>query len=105
MRASDTDALICDMAQYYGIHDMSQYRISYIAILACGLPAEARSIRIMTDQKFDIDTYLLGAVADGINTWIWMNTKDGRDGINRPKKKKQRDSRLQKNLRQREIEL
>jgi len=42
MLAIDEDALICDMAQVYHVTDIRALPVKTLAVLACGLPADAR---------------------------------------------------------------
>lgn len=75
MRAVCHDALICDFAQYYHIYDLSPVRISTAAVLACGLPAESRTIRKLSGQKLTLDTYLRAGILDCMQTMNYLFLK------------------------------
>ncbi len=66
MRAVGEAALICDFAQFYHIYDLDQFPLKRQAILACGLPEDARIIRKIIKQKVPTNTLLLMAVIDSI---------------------------------------
>ena len=83
MRVIDEDALICDLAQYYNVHNYREYDIQHIAILACGLPIESRIIKKISGQNFGIDTILLAGIVDRLSELIWLQTR--RRASNRPK--------------------
>lgn len=85
MLALDKDALECDLAQFYGIYDMTQIDPRLIINLACGLPAESRMIRKISKTTFDMKTMLMASIADYLATLVWFKTKDGQKGRNRPK--------------------
>lgn len=64
MRVFCKDALICDFAQYYHIYDLYSMDVQTAAILACGLPPESRTMRQISDQKYDVDTLLRMRILD-----------------------------------------
>ena len=84
MAAKDEDALICDFAQYYRIMDFRALKPSYAAVLAVGLPEEARIKKKLHDQRYDLKTMLLARIADYLAIDVWFQTKDGHRGRNRP---------------------
>ena len=85
MAAKDEDAMVCDFAQYYGIHDYRAFKPSYAAVLAAGLPEGARIKKLINNQRFDIQTMLLAHIVDYVALDVWFQTKDGHKGRNRPK--------------------
>ena len=85
MAAKDEDALICDFAQYYGVHDYRGLKASHAAVLAVGLPEESRIKKRINEQRFDTQTLLLANIVDYLALDIWMKTADGHKGKNRPK--------------------
>ena len=85
MAALDNDALVCDFAQYYGIRNYRELELPYAAVLASGLPVDARIMRVITGQKFDVKTMLLANLVDYMALDVWMQTKDGHKNRNRPK--------------------
>jgi len=55
MRAICKDALICDFAEYYHLYDLHSVDLRTASVLACGLPADSRSIRKITGQKYSLE--------------------------------------------------
>lgn len=72
MRAVDEAALICDFAEFYHIYDWNQFPLKRQAILACGLPEQARIIRKLTQQKAPLETVLLMAAVDSIREFEYQ---------------------------------
>lgn len=68
MRAICEDALICDFAQFYHVHDLNQVSIRTGAVLACGLPAESRTVRELTGQKYTTETILKMGILDTLRS-------------------------------------
>lgn len=79
------DELECDMAQFYGIHDYKNFKLSHISVLACGLPEQSRIIKKLTDKPYETDTYLLAHIVDRLSLIWWSKTTDAQENINRPK--------------------
>ena len=95
------DALICDLAETYHIYDWRQFKISYIATLACGLGANSRIYAKLSGAKVAPDILLLASAVDRLSLLVWAQTKDAQKGKNKPKmivdqiyKKDQTDSDL-----------
>lgn len=84
MVAADEDALICDFAETYHIYNWRGLSARYAAVLACGLRDDSRIKMIMREQKVTTEMMLNAAKVDALNTLIWMQTKDGAKGRNRP---------------------
>ncbi len=85
MIARNEDALVCDLAETYHIYDYKKLPVKQAAVFAVGLPQESRIKMEMTGQKFTAETLLLAGIADSLNILVWMKTKDGKSGRNRPK--------------------
>lgn len=85
MRASDEDALICDMAEYYHVLNVEALPVDLYATLAAGLPAESRIMRKITKRKLTLQEELLAASLDALNFLCWAKSKDGQKNRNRPK--------------------
>lgn len=81
----DEDALICDLAETYNIHDWRQYPVIHIATLAMGLRDDSRIMQKLNEYDMDMEQSLLAMIVDGINTLCWMQSRDGQKGKNRPK--------------------
>ena len=69
------DALICDFAQYYHIHDMDKLAISRAAVLACGLPMESRTMMKLSGQKYKAETGLMMGIFDILKNIEWLYKK------------------------------
>lgn len=86
MLISEEDAFICDLAEYYHVHDMESYSVNHIAILLTGLREDSRTIMRLTDRKIPLDLMVGVLSYDTLNLLLWSKTKDGHEGINRPKR-------------------
>ena len=84
MIREDEHALMCDMAQTYGIYDYKQLPAMQAAIFAVGLPNNSRIKRKLAGQSVPFETLLLACIADSLRTLVWFQTKDGQRGMNRP---------------------
>ena len=81
----DRDALICDLAETYHIYDYRAFPPHYIAILAVGLRDDSRIKMKISEQRLTLDQVLLASTYDKIAQLVWLNSKDGSEGRNRPK--------------------
>lgn len=86
MVATDEDALICDMAETYGIFDMWSLPAQLVATLAIGLRDTSRIRAKMIGIEKPFDEFLLAAIYDRINWLCWTKTEDGVKGINIPRR-------------------
>ena len=82
--ALDRGALICDLAETYGIYDMRALPVETLAVLASGLRENSRIKMKMAGAKAGRDTMLLVAAVDRLSWLCWAKTQDGRKGRNRP---------------------
>lgn len=78
------DALICDLAETYQIHDYKQLPPSKIAVFSVGLRDDSRIKMKLNDRKIPLNSILLAGVNDTLNLLLWTKTKDGQKGKNRP---------------------
>lgn len=85
MIASSEDALVCDMAETYGILDYRALPLPLAATLAAGLRETSRSKMKLSGATAAPDTLLLAAATDWLATLVWMQSEDGRKRRNRPK--------------------
>lgn len=83
--ATDEDALICDLAETYHIYDYKSLPLSRVAIFAVGLRNDSRIKMKINGMKYPIETLLLASAIDRLSLLVWMNSKDGANGVNRPK--------------------
>lgn len=84
MVALDEDALICDLAETYGIFDYRSLPAQLVATFAVGLRDNSRIKTKMNGMERPFDEYMLAAIYDGINWLCWSKTKDGQKGRNMP---------------------
>lgn len=81
----DEDALICDLAETYGIHDYRSYPLGYIATLAHGLRDSSRIKMKLEGQELNLELLLLAGIHDRLTLLLYSNTEDARKGKNYPK--------------------
>ncbi|CAM1666387.1 DUF5361 domain-containing protein [Streptococcus mitis] len=80
----DEDALICDLAETYQIYDYKQLPLNQVAVFAYGLRDDSRIKQIMSDQIVSLEITLLANIVDRLSISLWLQTKDGQKGVNRP---------------------
>lgn len=80
----DEDALICDMAETYGIFDMYSMPAQLVATLAVGLRDDSRIKIKMSGMKMEFQKYILAALFDKVNWLCWTKTKDATHGAHVP---------------------
>lgn len=82
--------LRADFQQYYGlcIDDMGRtFSVRHAGELAVMLPRESRvAAAIDPANCFGVAELLATTIANGVNDLVWLNTKDGQKGVNRPKR-------------------
>ena len=84
MLAADEDALICDLAETYGIFDYRALPVPLLATLAVGLRDNSRIKMRLCGSAVAQDTMLLAAAVDKLTFLAWAKTKDAQSGRNRP---------------------
>ena len=84
MIALDEDALICDLAETYQIYDYKQLPLTQVAVFAYGLRDDSRIKQLMSNQIVPLETTLLASIVDRLSLSLWLQTKDGQKGVNRP---------------------
>lgn len=85
MIARDESALMCDLAETYRIYDYKSLPLSRVAIFAVGLRDDSRIKMKISGMKYPTETLLLASAVDRLSLLAWMNSKDGTNGVNRPK--------------------
>ena len=88
MRASesfDEDALFCDLAQYYGIFDISCFSLEKQAVLVFGLPEDSRTMRQLAGRSVTTDTLLLAGILDQLRMQAWSRSKAAKNHTGKPK--------------------
>ena len=81
---TDEDALICDLAETYGVLDMWSLPVLTVATLSIGLKGDSRIMRKMAGQAVDDKIMLLAGILDRLSFLAWTKTKDAQSGRNRP---------------------
>lgn len=84
MVALDEDALICDLAETYGVFDYRALPLQTVATLGIGLNYNSRIKQKMAGIVVPFDTFLLAQAVDNLALLCWLNSKDGAKGTNRP---------------------
>lgn len=84
MISLDEDALVCDLAETYHIYDYKQLPLNQVAVFAYGLRDDSRIKQIMSDQIVPLEITLLASIVDRLSLSLWLQTKDGQKGVNRP---------------------
>ena len=84
MIRTDETALICDMAETYGVLDWRALPLKTAAALACGLRDDSRIKMKISGLPADRMTLLAAIIADRLTFLAWAKTKDGAKNRNRP---------------------
>lgn len=78
------DELICDLAETYGIYEYRAHSPLYIGTLAAGLRDDSRIKMQMSGEKITISQLLAAMTVDKLANLVWMQSKDGVKGRNKP---------------------
>ena len=81
----DEGALTCDFAETYHVLSWRALPASTAAALAMGLGPDSRIVQKISGAPAPVNTLLLAMIADALHVLVWMQTKDGRKGRNRPR--------------------
>ncbi|MBR4291677.1 MAG: hypothetical protein IKT52_13735 [Oscillospiraceae bacterium] len=81
----DRDAVICDLAETYGIFNYQALPVKLLATLVVGLREDSRIMRKISGVKISRGEMLLAAVVDRLSTITWMLSDSGTNGANRPR--------------------
>ena len=85
MITTDKNALICDLAETYGIYDYKALPVETLAVLCVGLRDNSRIKMKLSGAKVNPDLLLLAEAVDRLGLLVWSKTKDAQSGRNRPK--------------------
>lgn len=85
MLETDEDALICDLAEAYGIFDYESLPLQTVATLSIGLRGDSRIKMKMIGAELTRSELLQTVIADYLALILWSKTKDGQKGRNKPK--------------------
>ena len=80
----DETALICDFAETYHIYDWRRLPLQTAASLASGLRLDSRIMMRRSGMTIPLNTLLLATAVDRLGLLLWLQTKDGSKGRNRP---------------------
>lgn len=84
MVALDEDALVCDLAETYGIYDYRSLPADVVATFAVGLRDDARIKIKMSGMERPFNDYILAAIYDRLNWLCWSRSKNGLNGVDMP---------------------
>lgn len=82
---ADKSALICDLAETYGIFDYRALPVTLLATLSVGLRDNSRIKMHLAGVKVSRMEILAAATLDRLSMLVWLHSEDGRNGTNRPK--------------------
>lgn len=85
MISANQDALICDLAETYGIYDYRTLPATKLAAFAVGLRDNSRIKMHLSGSKLMPSDMLLAAMVDRLSLLLWMLSAEGKTGENRPK--------------------
>ena len=80
----DRDAVICDLAETYGIFNYRALPVSLLATLAVGLRENSRIKMKLSGVRIPRADIFLAAAVDRLSIIAWMLSEDGANGTNRP---------------------
>ncbi len=81
----DEDALVCDLAETYGVYDWRALPVKTVATLSAGLRPDSRIMMKMSGAKVSMRDMLLMGIFDNTSLLFWSKTKDAENGRNKPK--------------------
>lgn len=85
MISVDRTALICDLAETYGILNYKALPVETLAALSVGLRENSRIKMKLSGARVQPDFLLLAAAVDRLSILVWSKTKDAEKGRNKPK--------------------
>lgn len=80
----DEDALICDLAETYHVHDYGSLPVKTVATLAFGLREDSRIKMALRGESLTFEQKMLVQQVDLLNINAWLKTRDAVKGRNRP---------------------
>ena len=80
----DETALICDLAETYGILDYQRVPVKTLGALCSGLRSDSRIMQKINGVKADYKSILLTRIFDDLELMLWTRTKKPTEA-NRPK--------------------
>ena len=86
MIRADEDALICDLAETYGVFDYRSLPARMVATLAGGLRDSSRIKMKMTGEVLNFEQVLLVNIFDAVNWLRWSRTRAAQENGDPPKR-------------------
>lgn len=84
MLSADREALLCDLAETYGIFDLNALPVPTVAMLAVGLRDDSRIKVSLSGCRVPRRDLLLAAAVDRLSLLVWGMSEDAKRGTNRP---------------------
>lgn len=81
----DREAVLCDLAETYGIFDLHALPVPTLAVLAAGLRDDSRIKMRLSGNSIPRKDLLLASAVDRLSLLVWGMTEDAKRGTNRPK--------------------
>lgn len=78
------EELICDLAETYKIYNYEELPPSLVATLSVGLRDNSRIKMKIAGQRLTLEQTLMCFAVDVLQYNLWLKTKDGAKGRNRP---------------------
>lgn len=78
------DELVCDLAETYQIYNYEELPPSLVATLSVGLRDNSRIKMKIAGQTLTLEQTLMCFAVDILQYNLWIKTKDGAKGRNRP---------------------
>lgn len=76
--------MICDLAETYHVFNYRELPVKLLATLVAGLRADSRTKMEINGAKAPTNTLIMALIFDKLNQWVWLNSKEGRKGVNPP---------------------
>ena len=76
--------MVCDLAETYHVYDYRKLPVETLVAFVTGLKADSRTKMAINGMRVPTNTLIMAMVYDRITQWVWMNSKDGRKGKNKP---------------------
>lgn len=85
MLKTDREALLCDLAETYGVFDLHALPVPTLAVLAAGLREDSRIKTRLSGVSVPRKDLLIAAAVDRLSLLVWGMSEDAKRGTNRPK--------------------
>ena len=85
MLKTDREALLCDLAETYGVFDLYALPVHTLAVLAAGLRDDSRIKTRLSGVSVPRKDLLIAAAVDRLSLLVWGMSEDAERGTNRPK--------------------